>query len=180
MNKTFKTVFAAGCAGAVLALIGPGAAQADPAPQGIQLRLSGALQGQYQVPDPQWARVQTDPSRALATVGLFTDPPSSSLPFDVSMVLGDFRGAALTPGRYSVLPLKQDMPAAAPTGKHGFMVIVPSGQTPPRTEYVTRSGEFIVDAVDADQISGRFVLQLSTPDGSRALQAEGVFRRRLD
>lgn len=180
MKQKLTTLLAAAGASALLALCHALPAQAEPTVQGFRLRLSGGLNGQYQVPRVQWARIQNDPARAQATIGLFTDPPSTDLPFDLAMVLGDFHGAALEPGRYAVLPLHQDMPAAMPQGKRGFMVIVPAGQQPPRVEYVTRSGEFIVDAVDGTHITGRFVLHLATPDGSRTIQAEGDFRQALN
>lgn len=180
MKKTLTASLAAACAGVLLTL-GPGLpAHAEPAAPSFRLRLSGALNGQFHIPQVQWARVQSDPARTQASLGLFTDPPSDHLPFDLAVVLGDFRAAALQPGRYAVLPLHRDMPAAVPDGKRGFMVLVPTGQQLPRAEYVTRSGEFIVDTVDSRHIAGRFVLQLATADGSRTLQAEGDFRQTLD
>lgn len=78
--------------------------QAEPAAPSFRLRLSGALNGQFHIPQVQWARVQSDP-RTQASIGLFTDPPSDHLPFDLAVVLGDFRAAALQPGRYAVLQL---------------------------------------------------------------------------
>ncbi|MBY4598851.1 hypothetical protein [Ottowia caeni] len=180
MKSKFTVSFAAACVSALLAVSTPLPAQADPGTQGFRLRLSGAMNGQFQIPKVQWARIQADPARTDATIGLFTDPPSPDLPFDLTMVLGNFRDVTLKPGRYPVLPLHRDMPAAAPDGKRGFMVIVPTGQHPPRAEYVTRSGEFIIDDVDGKHITGRFVLQLASTDGRHEIQAEGDFRRILD
>lgn len=180
MKQNRTTALAAACAAMLLALGPSPHAQAEPGAPSFRLRLSGALNGQFHIPRVQWARVQSDPARTQATIGLFTDPPSAHLPFDLAVVLGDFRDTALKPGRYPVLPLHRDMPAAVPDGKRGFMVIVPTGQQPPRVEYFTQSGEFFVDTVDHQQITGRFVLHLATADGSRAVQAEGDFRHRLD
>lgn len=180
MKKSLTTSLAVACASALMAVSAPLPAQGDSGPQGFRLRLSGAMNGQFQIPKVEWARIQADPARTDATIGLFTDPPSSDLPFDLTMVLGNFRDVTLKPGRYPVLPLHRDMPTAVPDGKRGFMVIVPTGQQPPRAEYVTKSGEFIVDNVDGQHITGRFVLQLASTDGLREIQAEGDFRRILD
>ncbi len=180
MKIKLTATFAAACASIMLAVGAPLPAQADPGTQGFRLRLSGAMNGEYRIPKVQWARIQADPARTNATIGLFTDPPSSDLPFDLTMVLGNFRDVTLKPGRYSVLRLHRDMPAAAPDGKQGFMVIVPAGQHPPRAEYVSKSGEFIIDDVDGKQVTGRFVVQLASTDGRHEIQAEGDFRRVLD
>lgn len=180
MKQSLTRLLAAAGVSALLALCHALPAQAEPTVQGFRLRLSGALNGQYQVPRVQWARVESVLVKAPPTIGLFTEPPSTDLPFDLTMVLGDTQGAVLEPGRYTVLPLHDDMPVGKPQGKHGFMVIVPTGQRPPRAEYVAQSGEFIVDAVDGTHITGRFKLNLATPDGSRTIRAEGDFRKTLN
>ena len=155
-----------------------------PAPtRHLRLSLSGALAGEHLITGADWARIQNPKLPAGSTIGLFTDPPSPQLPFDVAIVLGNIGAAALEPGRYAALALADDMPvfvaggkpAAKEPVKAGFMSLVPTGQRPPRDEYVTTGGEFLIEAVSNRQVSGRLDVMLANRDGTKTVRAQGWF-----
>lgn len=146
---------------------------------GLQISLSGHINGEFIREDVSWSRIQNPLLASNSTFGLFTDPPSAGQAFDVAMVLGNIGAAEIVPGEYGIIPVKNDVPALVPPLKGGFMTIVPTGQRVPREEFYTQTGTFTVDTASLDVVSGSFNVTLANVDSTKFIQAEGTFYQRL-
>lgn len=153
-----------------------------PNPQtGLTISLSGHLNGSFVRGDVAWSRIENPLLTADATIGFFTDPPSTGSLFDIAMVLGNIvPEAALEKGTYPVIPVINDAPALIPGTKGGFMTIVPTGQAVPREEFYTRSGSFTIDSVSTSLIFGTIDVVLANADSSKTILVTGEFYQPLN
>jgi hypothetical protein len=148
---------------------------------GLNILMSGFLNGSFVREDVAWSRIENPLLAADATIGFFTDPPSKGALFDIAMVLGNIvPGAVLEKGAYGVIPVVNDVPALIPGTKGGFMTIVPTGQPVPREEFFTRSGTFVVDSVSTSLIFGSMDLVLANADSSKTITVTGTFYQPLN
>lgn len=143
----------------------------------IEINLRGSISGSYLINNLNFARIQNPSLPVESTIGMFSDPPSKSFPFDIAMILGNLGKQKIEIGDYKAVGVVNDVPNLQIGQKGGFMTIVPTGQTPPKVEYFTTSGTFsIVEIVDNVRINGIFELILKSTDGSRVINASGKFR----
>ena len=143
----------------------------------IEITLTVEITGSYNIKQLQRARIQNPNLPENSTIGLFTDPPSKDFPFDIAMILGNLGKATLETGDYAVVPVENDIPQLKIGQKGGFMTIVPTKQPPPKIEYYTSSGNFIItEIIENVSISGTFSLVLKSVDGNKIINAEGKFR----
>ena len=143
----------------------------------IEITLIGQITGSYNIKLLQWARIQNPNLPENSTIGIFTDPPSKDFPFDIALILGNLGKATLETGDYAVVPVENDIPQLKIGQKGGFMTIVPTKQSPPKIEYYTSSGNFIItEIVESKSISGTFSLVLKSVDGDKIINAGGKFR----
>lgn len=143
----------------------------------IEINLSGSISGSYLINNLNFARIQNPSLPVESTIGMFSDPPSKTFPFDIAMILGNLGKEKIETGDYKAVEVVNDIPNLQIGQKGGFMTIVPTGQTPPKVEYFTTSGTFsIVEIVDNVRLDGIFELILKSTDGSRVINASGKFR----
>lgn len=143
----------------------------------IEISLTGQISGSYSINHLEWARIQNPNLPENSTIGIFTDPPSKEFPFDIAMILGNLGKETLETGDYAVVPVENDIPQLKMGQKGGFMTIVPTKQQPPKIEYYTKSGNFVItEIVENKSISGTFSLVLNSVDAEKIINAEGKFR----
>lgn len=143
----------------------------------IEINLSGSISGSYLINNLNFARIQNPSLPVESTIGVFSDPPSKTFPFDIAMILGNLGKQKIETGDYKAVEVVNDVPNLQIGQKGGFMTIVPTGQTPPKVEYFTTSGTFsVVEIVDNVRLNGIFELILKSTDGSRVINASGKFR----
>lgn len=143
----------------------------------IDINLSGAISGSYLIKNLNFARIQNPVLPIESTIGVFSDPPSKEFPFDISMILGNLGSQKIEIGDYKFVEVVNDVPNLQVGQKGGFMTIVPTGQNPPKTEYFTSSGSFIVaQIIESTKINGTFDLQLKSFDGKKIINATGKFQ----
>jgi hypothetical protein len=142
----------------------------------IDINLTGTISGSYLIKNLNVARIQNPAIAKESTIGLFSDPPSIKYPFDIAMILGNLGNNNIEIGVYQSVEVLKDVPNLQIGHKGGFMTIVPTEQNPPKVEYFTTSGNFVVvEIIEKIKISGTFDLQLKSTDGSKVVNATGNF-----
>ncbi|MDT3739177.1 MAG: hypothetical protein RO257_06700 [Candidatus Kapabacteria bacterium] len=160
-----------------LFIISLGKSSAQQESSNIEITLTGQITGSYNINHLEQARIQNPNLPENSTIGIFTDPSSKDFPFDIALILGNLGKETLETGNYAVVLVENDIPQLKIGQKGGFMTIVPTKQSPPKIEYYTSSGNFIItEIIESKSITGTFSLLLKSVDGDKIINAEGKFR----
>ncbi len=173
-NMNFKIIVKSIIA---LFIISLGKSSAQQESSNIEITLTGQITGSYNINHLEQARIQNPNLPENSTIGIFTDPSSKDFPFDIALILGNLGKETLETGNYAVVLVENDIPQLKIGQKGGFMTIVPTKQSPPKIEYYTSSGNFIItEIIESKSITGTFSLLLKSVDGDKIINAEGKFR----